>query len=97
MARPPWRTCSLQLCRVSTQAQLHVCVVLLQNTGATSGLPPWWGFSEDHILLLEADEKGYYPNSRRSSTAAAAEGFISEFLQTRCKGRCRVSSLDALI
>lgn len=76
------------------QVQLHICIVLLQNMGATNGLPPWWGFNEDHILLLEADEKGYHPNSR--NRGGPAEGFISEFLQTRCKGRCRVSSLEAL-
>ncbi len=76
------------------QAQHNICVVLLQNTGATTGLPPWWGFYEDHVLLLEADEKGYYPNSR--NRGSLAEGFIAEFLQSRCKGHCRVSSAEAL-
>ena len=60
---------------------------MLQNAGAT-GLPSWWGFSEDHTLLIEADEYGYYPNSR--SRGAVSEGFISVFLQHRCKQHCKV-------
>ena len=59
-----------------------------QNTSSTSGLPEWWGFNEDHTLLIEADERGYYPSSR---SRGPAEGFISSFLQSRCKTRCRVS------
>ena len=62
---------------------------MLQNAGAT-GLPNWWGFSEDHTLLIEADEYGYYPNSR--SRGAVSEGFISVFLQHRCKQHCKVAS-----
>ena len=61
---------------------------MLQNAGAT-GLPNWWGFSEDHTLLIEADEYGYYPNSR--SRGAVSEGFISVFLQHRCKQHCKVA------
>lgn len=61
-----------------------------QNTSSTPGLPEWWGFNEDHTLLIEADERGYYPSSR---SRAPAEGFISSFLQSRCKTRCRVSML----
>ena len=61
-----------------------------QNASSTSGLPEWWGFNEDHTLLIEADERGYYPSSR---SRGPAEGFISTFLQSRCKTRCRVSML----
>ena len=69
----------------------HVLSILvLQNTSSTSGLPAWWAFNEDHTLLLEADEKGYYPGSR---TRIPSEGFISSFLQSRCKKLCRVSTL----
>ena len=61
---------------------------MLQNAGA-SGLPSWWGFTEDHTLLIEADEYGYYPNSR--NRGAVSEGFISAFLQHRCKQHCKVA------
>ena len=40
------------------------------------------------MLLIEADERGYYPSSRSRNPS---EGFISSFLQSRCKTRCRVS------
>ena len=64
--------------------------MMLQNATSTSGLPAWWGFNEDHTLLIEADERGYYPSSRNRNRP---EGFISSFLQSRCKTRCRVSIL----
>ncbi len=64
---------------------------MLQNASSTSGLPAWWGFNEDHMLLIEADERGYYPSSRSRNPS---EGFISSFLQSRCKSRCRVSVLN---
>ena len=63
---------------------------MLQNTSSTSGLPAWWGFTEDHTLLIEADERGFYPSARNRSTY---DGFISAFLQSRCKSHCRVHML----
>ncbi|CAK0786707.1 hypothetical protein CVIRNUC_009921 [Coccomyxa viridis] len=71
---------------------IELGLAIRYNAGAT-GLPNWWGFSEDHTLLIEADEYGYYPNSR--SRGAVSEGFISIFLQHRCKQHCKLDmSLD---
>lgn len=61
--------------------------MIVQHSGGKTGLPAWWTFTEDLTLLLEADERGYWPGSR---SRTLTEGFLPSFLATRCKKHCKV-------